>query len=221
MYPILLEINDCVGLTTGEWEVESISGIDLERKLVFYTSTQEDSTQRHLYSVSIMPSPQVTKLTPPPGFNLTASLKSFIKNEAPVGQVAWFSASMSPKGLFLSLQYEGPDLPWSSVYETKAMRRIRPEARASSSAFQKYAFPMKGIFTIPNGHGDELNAQMIVPADFDPSRASKYPVFMEVYGGPDSQKVTQKFSSGWANELASYGIIHLMVDGRGTGWKGR
>ena len=43
------------------------------------------------------------------------------------------------------------------------------------------------FFTVRTQDGAELNAWMIKPADFDPSR--KYPVLMYVYGGPGSQTV--------------------------------
>lgn len=42
------------------------------------------------------------------------------------------------------------------------------------------------------------------------------------YGGPNSQLVSEKFSIDWHYHLASqYGIISLIVDGRGTGYRGR
>jgi dipeptidyl aminopeptidase B len=74
----------------------------------------------------------------------------------------------------------------------------------------------------------DMNAQMIVPANFDPSGKTKYPVLMNgtpyltpVYGGPNSQTVSQIHSVGFPNVIASFGFVHLIVDGRGTGFKGR
>lgn len=66
-----------------------------------------------------------------------------------------------------------------------------------------------------------MNSKLILPPNFDSSGKTKYPVLMEVYGGPDSQKVQQIYSVGFANVLASYGIVIMIVDGRGTGFKGR
>lgn len=67
----------------------------------------------------------------------------------------------------------------------------------------------------------EMNAKMIVPPDFDDSGETQYPVMMQVYGGPYSQTVDQKYKIEFMYELTTRGIISLMVDGRGTGFKGR
>jgi dipeptidyl aminopeptidase B len=67
----------------------------------------------------------------------------------------------------------------------------------------------------------EMNAKMIFPPDFDDSGKTKYPVFMECYGGPNSQKAAQKYNIDIMDELTLFGVISLIVDGRGTGFKGR
>jgi dipeptidyl aminopeptidase/acylaminoacyl peptidase len=66
-----------------------------------------------------------------------------------------------------------------------------------------------------------MNAHMILPADYDSSGKTKYPVIMKVYGGPYSQQVTLKLSNDFPDIMATNGFIHVMVDGRGTGFKGR
>ncbi|ORX34328.1 hypothetical protein BCR36DRAFT_46294 [Piromyces finnis] len=44
--------NPCF-LTSGEWEVDSISGIDKNNKIIYYISTEEGSMQKHLYKVNL------------------------------------------------------------------------------------------------------------------------------------------------------------------------
>ena len=47
----------------------------------------------------------------------------------------------------------------------------------------------------------------------------KYPLLVEVYGGPGSQKTDQKWKIGYEDYLTSnYGIVHAIIDGRGTGY---
>jgi len=47
-----------------------------------------------------------------------------------------------------------------------------------------------------------------------------YPVLVYVYGGPGSQTVSQAFSVGWGEYLAtSRGVIYVSIDGRGTGFQ--
>lgn len=79
----------------------------------------------------------------------------------------------------------------------------------------------KEYFTIPNEVGDQMNAWIIKPKDFDPQK--KYPLFMFQYSGPGSQQVTDSWDGGngiWFNHLAQQGYIVACVDGRGTGGKG-
>ena len=62
---------------------------------------------------------------------------------------------------------------------------------------------------------------MIKPADFDATK--KYPVLMNVYGGPNSQYATNDwdtFDMVWYQYLAQHGYIIVCVDGRGTGERG-
>jgi dipeptidyl aminopeptidase len=42
-----------------------------------------------------------------------------------------------------------------------------------------------------------------------------------VYGGPNSQLVDMKLSMDEADRMAYYQFIHVTVDSRGTGFKGR
>jgi dipeptidyl-peptidase-4 len=67
-----------------------------------------------------------------------------------------------------------------------------------------------------------LNASIIKPKDFDPSK--KYPVLMYVYGGPGSQTVQNTwgwFNFVWFQMLAQQGYIVVSVDNRGTGARGQ
>lgn len=79
----------------------------------------------------------------------------------------------------------------------------------------------KEFFTIPNTVGDQMNAWMIKPKNFDASK--KYPIFMYQYSGPGSQQVSNSWDGGngiWFEMLAQKGYIIVCVDGRGTGYKG-
>uniref|UniRef100_A0A4W3HHB1 Fibroblast activation protein, alpha n=1 Tax=Callorhinchus milii TaxID=7868 RepID=A0A4W3HHB1_CALMI len=61
--------------------------------------------------------------------------------------------------------------------------------------------------------------QMFLPPNFDESK--KYPLLIDVYGGPASQKADARFSIGWATYLASSeDIIVASFDGRGSGFQG-
>ena len=68
----------------------------------------------------------------------------------------------------------------------------------------------------------ELNVLEMRPPRMDDSGRTKYPVLFRVYGGPGSQMVDVKFSHDWHDYVVSeLQYIVVVVDGRGTGFKGR
>lgn len=80
---------------------------------------------------------------------------------------------------------------------------------------EKYAkAPKKEFFQIKNGMGEEMNAYMIKPLNFDSSK--KYPLLMYQYNGPESQQVLDKWTMEGVYYLASQGYVVVCVDGRGT-----
>ena len=89
-----------------------------------------------------------------------------------------------------------------------------------NTKMQAFNLSEKEFFTIKTQDA-ELNAWMIKPADFEPTK--KYPLFMFVYGGPGSQEVTNSFGWNdyyWHQMLSQKGYIVACVDNRGTGGKG-
>lgn len=82
----------------------------------------------------------------------------------------------------------------------------------------KYASaPKKELLKVKNALGQEMDAYIIRPADFDPSK--KYPLLMTQYNGPDSQEVANRWRMEGVYYLASKGYIVACVDGRGTGYR--
>lgn len=65
----------------------------------------------------------------------------------------------------------------------------------------------------------DLWYQMYLPPDFDESK--KYPLLIDVYAGPCSQKVDFRYRVGWSTFLASTEkVIVASFDGRGSGYQG-
>ncbi|KAK0716285.1 dipeptidyl peptidase IV N-terminal region-domain-containing protein [Lasiosphaeris hirsuta] len=194
-----------IALTSGEWEVASVLFIDTARALVYYTSTQHHSTERHLYSVSY----------------LTHQITPLVDDTVP----AVWTASFSPRGDFYILRYAGPDVPYQELYSTTSptpLRTINDNARLYN-LLKTYNLPNTTTLELAHPDGYTLNAQLRLPVNFSPDK--KYPVLLNPYGGPGSQQVTQSMASlGWAAYIASdpeLEYITLTVDGRGTGYKGR
>jgi len=76
--------------------------------------------------------------------------------------------------------------------------------------------PQSRDFLIPSNTSSlPIRARLFLPKNFDEDK--KYPLFIDVYGGPGSQNVRQGFSINWGSSLvSSHDIIYGFIDGRGS-----
>uniref|UniRef100_A0A8C3JG83 Dipeptidyl peptidase 4 n=1 Tax=Calidris pygmaea TaxID=425635 RepID=A0A8C3JG83_9CHAR len=106
----------------------------------------------------------------------------------------YYSVSFSKDAQYYQLDCGGPGLPMSTLH-----RSSDDQVKLSSLL--------------------DLWYQMILPPHFDSSK--KYPLLLDVYAGPCSQKVDYSFRISWATYLASTEqIIVASFDGRGSGYQG-
>lgn len=69
------------------------------------------------------------------------------------------------------------------------------------------------------GNGFTAKVRLQLPNNLDENK--KYPMIVDVYGGPDSYAVTNKFDIGWGGFLSSNkSYIYAKIDGRGSGLRG-
>ncbi|MEL6537392.1 MAG: DPP IV N-terminal domain-containing protein [Bacteroidota bacterium] len=189
-------------ITSGEWEVTSLVGIDTDKKLIYFMSAEQSPLERHLYSVR-MNGKKKTLLSEGEGnfrVNMSTDFSYYIQ---------YFNSPTTPNLVTL---HEAPSGKQLQVLEDNA---------ALKETVSQYALGTKEYITVPTENGD-LNAWIIKPADFDPNK--EYPLLMYVYGGPGSQTVQKTYTGGrewWYHHLASLGYIIASVDNRGTGARGR
>jgi dipeptidyl-peptidase 4 len=81
---------------------------------------------------------------------------------------------------------------------------------------EEYHLPRVEFTSIKTSDGATLYASMIKPPDFD--AAKKYPVLVEVYGGPGAQSVRDEWSPTrfWSQLMAQRGYIIWSLDNRGS-----
>lgn len=90
-----------------------------------------------------------------------------------------------------------------------------------NATLAEFMRPMVSRSTL-DSDGNKLNMLEILPPGIDTSGRKKYPVLIRVYGGPGSQMVSNRFERDWHTYLAcEKKYVVVMVDGRGTGFKGR
>ena len=90
-------------------------------------------------------------------------------------------------------------------------------ASSDLSQFDALGLEKAAQFTFIAADGQtRLHGMMQFPSNFDPSK--KYPVLLNVYGGPGSNGLNETFAT--ANPLAEYGFIILRLDARTNAGRG-
>ncbi|WWC64025.1 uncharacterized protein I303_106631 [Kwoniella dejecticola CBS 10117] len=200
-----------IWITSGEWEVTEISGVNVETETIYFLAATP-SIDRHLYSAKLPMS-----LTEEYDQTFTA----LTDNSSP----GYYEASFSPGAGYYVLNYRGPEVPWQRVMQTDPNEEpldvlLEGNARLNQT-LSEFVRPIITRQTIESD-GYELNMLEMLPPNFDTSGRKKYPVLMRVYGGPGSQMVHNRFERDWHTYLVTtLKYIVVIVDGRGTGFKGR
>lgn len=130
---------------------------------------------------------------------------------------ATFSSDLS---YYLLSHSSAKSLPRYEIHRTrdgKALTLLEDNA-ALAKKLGGLKYNKREFTQIQTASGQTLNAWIIKPENFDPSR--KYPLVMTQYSGPGSQEVMNSFSFGWEEYLAQEGFVVAAVDGRGTGGRG-
>ena len=189
-------------VTKGNWEVTSYYGFDEKTKTIFYQSTENGSINRDIYRIGL------------DGKNKERLSKNTGTN----------TATLSPNFQFFINTFSSATQPTTyTLNEAKTGKQIQviEDNKALADKLKGYNLPTKEFFILKTAKGNELNAWILKPKDFDP--AKKYPVFMYQYSGPGSQQVNNDWNGTddyWFLSLTQQGYIVACVDGRGTGFKG-
>lgn len=128
---------------------------------------------------------------------------------------AWFSRNFS---YYLRSWSNSVTPPVYEIYSISG-KKIQTVEDNSSYAAKYSSAPKMEFTTVPNASGEMMNAYIIKPDGFDPSK--KYPLVMYQYNGPDSQEVLDKWRMEGIFYIASRGYVVAAVDGRGTGNRSR
>uniref|UniRef100_A0A8D0KWA4 Dipeptidyl peptidase 4 n=1 Tax=Strix occidentalis caurina TaxID=311401 RepID=A0A8D0KWA4_STROC len=194
-----------VPITEGKWEVISIEAVT--NNFLYYISNENNGMPggRNLYKVLLESSPSSTKC---------------VSCDLSQERCQYYSVSFSKDAQYYQLDCRGPGLPMSTMHKSSDDQVLRylENNTELENALKDIQMPSKKIGFISVG-GYNLWYQMILPPHFDSSK--KYPLLLDVYAGPCSQKVDYAYRISWATYLASTEqIIVASFDGRGSGYQG-
>jgi dipeptidyl-peptidase-4 len=189
-------------LTSGEWDVESIRGVDEEGSRVLVSGTKEGPLERHLYAVPLRGeteganAPSITRLTSEHGVH------SVRVDEAGTTWLDVHSATdRPPKAVVFRDGKPVGELP-VPLDPDMASLGIRPVEHVTVKAHD----------------GEVLHGALLRPRRI----AGRHPVIVMVYGGPEAQLVFDSWSPRllWQH-LADRGFVVFQLDNRGSGGRGR
>ena len=188
-------------ITTGNYDVVRIAGVDEKNKKIYYTSKESSPINTDLYVINF-DGKKKTKLSDKPGtYNASFSngCHYYISN---------FTDANTP--------------PIYTIHNAKGKQLVVLQDNADlAKKMKEYGDETKTFGTLTTSEGISLNYYIIKPATFDSTR--RYPLFFYVYGGPGNQQVTNRYGGSdyyWHRMLAQKGYIVVCIDGRGTGGRG-
>ena len=189
-------------VTTGDWVVTRVEGIDPESRTIYYTGTEESPLERHLYAIGFDGRGK-RRLTPEAGnhsIDMSPSAEYYVDT--------WSSASRPRQVELWSSEGNG-----SRIATLEANEQVQDFVRAR-------AYSPTELFSFTTTDGVELDGSMVRPPNFDPSQ--RHPVVISIYGGPGSQQVYNEWANdGWSQYLAQQGYIVVGLNNRGSGNYGR
>ncbi|MCC6600580.1 MAG: DPP IV N-terminal domain-containing protein [Crocinitomicaceae bacterium] len=189
-------------LTTGLWDVIDFYGMDEEKGIVYYSSSEVSPMEKHIYALEIKKG-KTNRLDCCTGMN---------------------EASFSKGMKYMILENSNANTPpvYSLLNSKGEEIRVLIDNKKLKENLSTYRLTKKEFFNFKNSDGTSLNCWMMKPVNFDPSK--KHPVLVAIYGGPGNNTVTDAWSGRtylWHQLLCQEGYIVVSCDPRGTQFRGR
>ncbi|MBL8554289.1 MAG: S9 family peptidase [Phenylobacterium sp.] len=185
-------------VTQGDWPVQEIAGVDEAAGRVLFLAHKDNPVESRLYSVSYKTPGEPKALTSAGG--------------------SW-SVTVADKGGAFAGTYEDPRTPpQTALYKADGtrVRWIEENALKAGHPFWPYAERLRvpEFGTVKAADGQDLWWELRTPPGFDPAR--RYPVIVQVYGGPGSARVARNWHTPEDQILLDAGYILFRLDNRGT-----
>ncbi|MEZ0538313.1 S9 family peptidase [Fibrella arboris] len=186
-------------VTKGSFEVSTIQHIDPKAKKVYFTSTEASPLERQLYVVDT-DGKNKKRLTTPAGRH---------------------TINMSDNGQYFIDRYSNVQTPTQvDLRDVKGnlVKTLEDNARVKEYVSTNTYSP-KELSSFTTKDGQKIDISIIKPTDFQPAR--RYPVVIDIYGGPGSQSVYNDWQAQpWHQYLAQQGYVVVGVNNRGSGGYG-
>ncbi len=196
-------------LTSGDWTITGNGGfgpgsgshpaVDEARGLIYFMSNKDDARGTQVYRLSVRDK-SITRITREDGDHeaiIAPDESAFVDK---------YSNAMMP--------------PRQDLYRIDGARVAAINENKVRELGDYHLSPVE-FLDLAADDGTKLYASIIRPPDFDASR--KYPVLINVYGGPHIQNVRNEWGNAdflWLEMMAEKGYIIFTLDNRGSYWRG-
>lgn len=191
-------------LTDGNnWSIRLLKA---DKKYLFYTAKRENSTRVDIYRVT---------------------LKNAKNERVSFGDYNFASVVISDDNTNIAALASNSRTPTKlvniSIPKSGNLSRAKVTTIVDTKGpvFDQYAIAMPEVVTITTRDGLQIPATVIWPVNMDKNK--KYPVKVNIYGGPDSPQVSDTWkgvtfrNQWWAN----HGVIQVVLDTRSSGHLGK
>jgi dipeptidyl aminopeptidase/acylaminoacyl peptidase len=216
-------------LTSGNWVVRDILGVDENRRSV-YISIAGRTLRKNLYYREIAKVDLDTgamKILSSSDEDHEVLEQGGISNEEAdlellAGADPKSLVGFAPSGDYFVETVTTASMPAKTVLRDREGRLVATVEVGDASRVPRFwRWPQTVSLTSADGK-TEINGLVFKPSGYDPGR--KYPVIDYIYGGPQIANVPTGFAQNAyleAASLAELGFVTVMIDGRGTAQRSR
>ncbi len=182
-------------LTSGEWVVYQIEGVDEENRTVYFTGHKDSPIEQHLYKVSL-DGGEITKISQEAGWH-----------KVNVGDGIYVDKFSSPT--------QPPQIMIRSLADGSLISTVLENKLDDSHVFAPYndGSVKQEFGTIEAADGSALYYRLYRPAVLEDGK--KYPAIMAPYGGPHGQRAKREWKVDFNEYLARNGYVVMVLDNRG------
>jgi dipeptidyl-peptidase-4 len=188
-------------LTPGAFDIIERVAVDEAEGWFYYNASPGNGTQKYLFRVRLDGTGGAERITP-------------------TDQPGTHDYQVSPGAKWAFHTYSSSDSPpVTELVQLPEHRvvRVLEDNKVLREKMESLNVQPKEFLQLDIGNGIVMDAWMIKPGDFDPSR--KYPVFVYVYGEPHAQTVRDAWGhamTDYHRVIADLGYLVVSIDNRGT-----
>jgi Dipeptidyl aminopeptidases/acylaminoacyl-peptidases len=185
-------------LTTGEnW---SVSLLKVDKKYLFFSAKRDSHIRTDIYRIT---------------------LKSKTTEKVTDGEYFWQSPVISEDGLNVAALASNGRTPFRlvniSIPKSGNMAKKKTTVVFDTKGvdFDKYEIALPEIINLKMRDGKTIPASVIWPIGMDKNK--RYPVKVNIYGGPDNPQVADRWNALQKQWWANHGVIQITLDNRAGG----